>query len=618
MKHKYRIAIISLILILCTLIQDFFFLSIPVSGALKTSDLETAEWNMVTESSIIDETGQLQSMCATDQYIVCLINGDKKTTKPDTLIAFYRNSTDANGNPVEPYSYAFHVTETDYEHGNGMTYDPDTQEIAIAGLFTNDPSNAGAVFIVDANTLKFKRKVQVGDGSMNYFGIDYDCENSRYILMANRIADYSFIFTDKNFQITDTMNLHLSQSRSSFQDFFVAGDSIISIPYMQRDGFMNIVDVYSISQKQRVGSYYLTLPGHDAFDVEPEGICQLEPGHLLMASLIKGTTNFRLYDLTLPIVYSVTTNVENGTITESSLEIPAGDSYTVTYGCEEGFRLRKLIVDGQEQNINDYPESYTFTNLQDDHTVETYFEEIPRYTVTTSVEHGMIDEAPSALEHEALTVHFTPEEHFELASLAIDGNPVAVNGNETSYTFDDLTSDHTVDVKFQAIPAYTLTIEAQNGTVSEKEVTLYRGESYTTKASAKKSYTLTKCLIDGKRASVKKADGNITLENIQGNHTITLVYGRIWLRTTLICVITAMILLSVLLFLRIRRAKKRRQRARELRKMRREAREFFGELDEMEAMQNHPEDVPISDEELDALLAELGLDTDDTTSETSH
>ena len=32
------------------------------------------------------------------------------------MIAFYRNTTDASGNPVELYIYAFHVTETDYEH----------------------------------------------------------------------------------------------------------------------------------------------------------------------------------------------------------------------------------------------------------------------------------------------------------------------------------------------------------------------------------------------------------------------------------------------------------------------------------------------------------------------
>ena len=211
-------------------------------------------------------------MCATDQYIVCLVNASKKGTDPDTLIAFYRTTTDTDGNPVEQYSYAFSVTETDYEHGNGMTYNPSTQEIAIAGLFTNDPSDAGAIFIVDANTLHFKRKVQVGNGSINFFGIDYLPEKDQYVLMANRIADYAFYFTDSNFQIVDKLNLHLSYSRSSFQDFCVSGDAIISIPYMQREGYMNVLDVYSISRQKRIGSFYLTLPGHDAFEVSPEGI----------------------------------------------------------------------------------------------------------------------------------------------------------------------------------------------------------------------------------------------------------------------------------------------------------------------------------------------------------
>ena len=131
---KYRKTLLLLLLFLCFLME----LSPDAlsHAALKTSDLETVAWNTVAETSMIDENGWLQSMCATDQYIVCLINGSKKTTEPDTLIAFYRNTTDASGNPVEQYSYAFHVTETDYEHGNGMTYNPNTQEIAIAGLFT--------------------------------------------------------------------------------------------------------------------------------------------------------------------------------------------------------------------------------------------------------------------------------------------------------------------------------------------------------------------------------------------------------------------------------------------------------------------------------------------------
>lgn len=582
--HTYNYISLLLTFILSVL---FFLPAESVSGALKTSDLENTPWNMADESSIIDTSGQLQSMCATDQYIVCLVNGDKNTTKPDTLIAFYRNSTDANGNPVEQYSYAFHVTETDYEHGNGMTYNPNTQEIAIAGLFTNDPSNAGAVFIVDANTLRFKRKVQVGNGSMNYFGIDYDKENDRYILMANRIADYAFVFTDNNFQITDILNLRLSHSRSSFQDFCVTGDFIISIPYMQREGYMNIVDVYSISQQARVGSYYLTLPGHDSFDVEPEGICQLEPGHLMMAAIVKGTTNFKLYDTHLPIIHSVITSAENGTITESALELPEGSSHTVSYDCAEGYRLARLIVDGIDQSITDYPESYTFMNLEADHTINAIFEEIPRYTVTTSAEHGTITENSTAYEHESVTIDFTPEEHYELSSLTIDGETVNLNGDETSYTFTDLTADHTVHAIFTAIPMYTLQIQAEHGTVMETTISLYRGDSYTTRVEPDRFCRLTRCLVDGKEVSLKYVSQNVKLRNIKGDHIITLIYEPVWLYVLIIVLLSLLLFTIILLLLHLRRKKKRRQRAEELRRMRREAREFYRELDEMEEKQSH-------------------------------
>ena len=604
---KYRKTLLLLLLFLCFLME----LSPDAlsHAALKTSDLETVAWNTVAETSMIDENGWLQSMCATDQYIVCLINGSKKTTEPDTLIAFYRNTTDASGNPVEQYSYAFHVTETDYEHGNGMTYNPNTQEIAIAGLFTNDPSNKGAVFIVDANTLTFKRKVTVGSGNLNYFGIDYVPEKDQYVLMANRIADYSFIFTDGNFQVTDTLNLKLSHSRSSFQDFIVSGDSIISIPYMQREGFMNILDVYSISKQQRVGSYYLTLPGHDSFDVEPEGICQLEDGHLLMASAIIGTHNFKLYEAYLPLVYSVVTSAENGTITETFLELPQGESHTVSYTCEEGYRLKSLTVDGQEVNISDYPDSYTFQDLQADHTIHAAFEEIPRYTVSTSAEYGSIDENPTGLEHEALTVNFSPEEHYELTSLLLDGAPVELSENMTSYTFPDLTADHTLDAVFTPIPSYTITVKAQNGTPSEKQVTVYRDEAYTTTVTPEKSFTLTKCLVDGKEIKPDDDHGNITLKNIQSDHTITLIYERVWLQRIVLAGITLAAISVILLLLHMRRMRKRRQRARELRKIRLENRYFFQTMDDLEELENrlseHPEEIAGSEEELEQLLDEL-------------
>ena len=87
MKHfKYRSHIFLMFCFLFFTVLLIF--PKTVSAALKTSKLETVPWNMMTESSIINEKGWLQSMCATDQYIVCLVNASK-TGYPDRLLPQY-------------------------------------------------------------------------------------------------------------------------------------------------------------------------------------------------------------------------------------------------------------------------------------------------------------------------------------------------------------------------------------------------------------------------------------------------------------------------------------------------------------------------------------------------
>lgn len=442
-RFKYYILVIFFSLFLGAKDQVF--------AALQYTAFEEANWTTVTEVMTQVEDGWLQSVCATDQYIVCLINASKKETDPDTLVAFYRNDVDVDGNPVEPYTYAFHITETDYEHGNGMTFNPNTREIAIAGLFTNGDSSEGAVFIVDADTLKFKRKEKVGNGSINFFGIDYIPERNQYLLMANRISDYSFYFTDENFDIVDKMNLNLSHSRSSFQDFCVDGDYIISIPYMQREGYMNIIDIYSISQQKRIGSYYLTLPDFYA-SVEPEGICQLESGHFILAGAMIENETYKLYETYIPVVYQIDTYAENGTITGSLMEVSQGAAQEITYDCESNYRLKQLIVDGTEQNIEEFPSSYVFQNVQSNHTIEAYFEEKPKYTIRTAVENGTVTPEVTVYEGESATIEFSPDVKYKLEAVLVDGVSLDINVVNNNYTFDAIQEDHMIEIRYIEIP----------------------------------------------------------------------------------------------------------------------------------------------------------------------
>ena len=152
---------------------------------------QNLSWKMVKEEPIETEHGVVQSICATDDYIVCLENVLDGSGQPDIVKAYYRNDKDKNGNPVKQYSLAMQVQETDYEHANGMAYNPNTNEIAVSLYTSYQKENRGCLFIMDADTLKFKRKVKVTD-SYNILGIGYDSANDRYVIQTNADGGYQF------------------------------------------------------------------------------------------------------------------------------------------------------------------------------------------------------------------------------------------------------------------------------------------------------------------------------------------------------------------------------------------------------------------------------------------
>lgn len=65
-------------------------------------------------------------------------------------------------------------------------------------------------------------------------------------------------------------------------------------------------------------------------------------------------------------LYTITTAVRNGTIDESTA-VKSGGSITIHYSPNPGYSLRKLILDGEELDIGDYPTEYTLTDVDDDH-----------------------------------------------------------------------------------------------------------------------------------------------------------------------------------------------------------------------------------------------------------
>lgn len=239
---------------------------------------EGAVWEKIVEDDMETSNGVVQSICVTDYYIIMMENVAEDGTTPDIVKAYYRYDHDENGQPVEQYSIAKRVQDTCYEHCNGMAYNPNTREIAVA-LYTNlIAENRGCIYLMDADTLEYKGKVKISD-DYNILGIGYNNDEDCYYIQTNADGGYTFKKLDSQFQIIDDYGTMEGYSKgSNFQDLCVSGDYIINLPLTLNMGIGDYINMYSISRRIMVSDTQLNFNFEGVKSDEPESICELEPG----------------------------------------------------------------------------------------------------------------------------------------------------------------------------------------------------------------------------------------------------------------------------------------------------------------------------------------------------
>lgn len=374
---------------LALFLSIFLFLTHPIlcqAGFASNTPFAGVSWEMVAEYPLLGSTGVVQSVCATEDYIICIENYNDLTTDPDVVSAYYKNDTDKDGNPVTQYSLALQVQDADYAHANGMAYNPVTHEILVSGYSSPDASNFGCIFRLDPDTLEQKERVQISD-SYNILGIGYLPSTGGYLIQTDTNGGYSFKILDASFQVVDDWGTYpFDFYMENFQDLCVSGDLFFIFPLTMHLGIGNFLQTYSISQK--------TLLSDDAVDFgfsddivsnEPEGLCETNPGEFIaIVNLQKsdGTRLLRLYRTRVPYLFHISTSsAEHGSVSESG-DVSRGEEKTISYTADSGYRLAKLSVDGSYLPVTEYPDSYTFSDVQADHTLAVTFEPIPTATPT--------------------------------------------------------------------------------------------------------------------------------------------------------------------------------------------------------------------------------------------
>ena len=120
------------------------------------------------------------------------------------------------------------------------------------------------------------------------------------------------------------------------------------------------------------------------------------------------------------------------------------------------------------------------------------------------------------------TFRFQPAAHYHVATVAVDGRVVAHRGD--SYTFEDVTADHTLSVDF-ALDRFAITASAGEGGSISPPATTYvpYGGSVTYAVSPDPGWRIDVLLVDG--VPLGPLD-SYTFDDVQADHTISAGFAR--------------------------------------------------------------------------------------------
>ncbi len=158
--------------------------------------------------------------------------------------------------------------------------------------------------------------------------------------------------------------------------------------------------------------------------------------------------------------YTIITEIDQGTITETETDIPYGADRTVKWTPADGRYVSTVTVDGKDVSEK---ESFTFEHITADHTVKVTT--LPYHVITTKIDNGLITEHIEKIKDtESKIVSWTPEAGYYVTKVTIDGVEMysgnKVSGYPTSHAFNDIKKDYDIQIETKKIPNLIITKES--------------------------------------------------------------------------------------------------------------------------------------------------------------
>ena len=225
--------------------------------------------------------------------------------------------------------------------------------------------------------------------------------------------------------------------------------------------------------------------------------------------------------------YTITASAgENGSISPpGSVSVTSGGSQTFTITASNDYEVADVLVDSVSQGAIT---SYTFTHVTANHTITVTFKQKPAttYTITASAgSNGTISPSGSVSVTSGGSQTFTISalDGYEVESVLVDNQS---QGAITTYTFTNVTANHTITVTFKQKPAAQYTIEAtagDNGRITPAGTTAYdAGTTPTYTFIPDDDYVVGTVKVDDNPVAI--TDKTYTFPALGNNHKINVTF----------------------------------------------------------------------------------------------
>lgn len=209
---------------------------------------------------------------------------------------------------------------------------------------------------------------------------------------------------------------------------------------------------------------------------------------------------------------------------EGSVNVTFGDSQCFNITANANYYISSVVIDGEDTGNQTSPYQYCFNNMTTDHNISAYFTQYA-YTITPSAGVGgtISPSTPQLVPiGDSATFTITPSGCYTIKDVQVDGES---KGALSTYTFVNVTEDHTIHADFQ-IKTYEILVNQSEGGMIDPAgddgvVTVNCGSTQCFNITPDEGNVVYDVIVDNNSVGVYN---KYCFTNITDNHTLEAVF----------------------------------------------------------------------------------------------